>query len=126
VEEGQELPLDFIRTRLAEEVAVRPYFYGDFYPLVSFSLAADAWAAWQFDRPDLGEGMVLALRRQNSPFPRLEARLAGLDPDGRYEWRSLDSGATIQLTGRALMEQGVSIEIAEKPGTALFVYKRVV
>jgi hypothetical protein len=33
---------------------------------------------------------VLALRRQKSPFPRLEARLAGLDPDGRYEWRSLD------------------------------------
>jgi hypothetical protein len=76
--------------------------------------------------------MVLALRRQKSPFPRLEARLAGLDPDGRYEWRSLDGDAThrgpsalIHLTGRELMEQGISIEIAEKPGSALFVYKRV-
>jgi len=125
LEMGLELPLELIRRLLAEELAVREYFYGDFYPLVSFSLADDAWAAWQFDRPDLGEGMVLALRRQRSPFPRLEAPLRGLEPGACYEWRSWDSGAVGRRSGRELMEQGVCIEIADKPGSALFTYKRL-
>lgn len=125
VEEGKDLPLDMIRKMLSEEVTTRKYFYGDFYPLLSFTLANDAWAAWQFDRPDLGEGMVLALRRPKSPFPRMESSLHGLDPEARYEWRSLDSGAVAQISGRDLLEKGVSIEIGEKPGSALFIYKSV-
>lgn len=125
LEASLDLPLELIRKLLAEEHAVRAYFYGDFYPLVSFSLADDAWAAWQWDRPDLGEGMVLALRRQRSPFPRLEAPLRGLEPGARYEWRSLDGGAVSERSGRELVEQGICVEIAEKPGSALFIYKRV-
>jgi len=121
---GAHLPLDAVRKLMAEEGAMRKYFYGDFYPLVSFSLADDAWAAWQFDRPDLGEGMVLAFRRQHSPFRQLESPLRGLDADARYEWRSLDSGMTTQVSGRDLLEKGVCIEIADKPGSALFTYKR--
>jgi alpha-galactosidase len=109
---------------MAEEHAVRQYFYGDFYPLVSFSLANDVWAAWQFDRPDLGEGMVLALRRPRSPFPSLEAPLYGLEPDARYEWRDMDGGETRQVSGHELLERGITVEIADRPGSALFVYKR--
>jgi len=61
---------------------MRKYFYGDFYPLLSFSLAADAWAVWQYDRPDLGEGMVVAFRRFASPFAACRLTLQGLDPGG--------------------------------------------
>ena len=61
---------------MAEALAMRKYFYGDFYPLLSFSLAADAWAAWQYDRPDLGEGMVVAFRRHESPVPALGGKAA--------------------------------------------------
>ena len=125
VEEGKDLPLDMIRKMMAEEVATRKYFYGDFYPLYSFSMANDAWAAWQFDRPDLGEGMVLALRRPKSPFPKIEPALHGLDAEATYEWCSLDTGAVTKVSGRHLLEKGVSIEIAEKPGSALFIYKRI-
>ena len=125
MEMGVDLPLDVVRKLMAEEFAMRRFFYGDFYPLVSFSLADDAWAAWQFDRPDLGEGMVLALRRQHSPFPRLESPLRGLDPDARYEWRSLDSGTAIQVTAQDLMEKGARVEITDKPGSALLVYRRL-
>ena len=125
VDQGVVFPLDQVRQRMAEEHQVRWYFYGDFYPLVSFSLARDAWAAWQFHRPDLGEGMVLALRRPESPFPRLETTLRGLDPEAQYEWRSLDTGAIARVSGRELLEKGIVIEIGDKPGSALFVYKRV-
>jgi alpha-galactosidase len=125
LEMGTDLPLDLVRRLMREELLVRPYFYGDFYPLVSFSLADDAWAAWQFDRPDLGQGMVVAFRRPKSPFPRMETALHGLDPAARYEWRSLDGGATREMAGRELLKEGVAIEIAQKPGAALFVYQRV-
>ena len=42
------------------------YMLGDYYPLTPYSLAEDGWMAWQFDRPDLGEGMVQAFRRAQS------------------------------------------------------------
>jgi alpha-galactosidase len=104
---------------------VRPYFYGDFYPLVSYSTTTDTWAAWQFDRPDLGEGMVQAFRRQDSPFPVLEVRLQGLNPEARYAVEDLDSGKTWQATGAELAEAGFTLALSERPASALLVYKRL-
>jgi len=118
-------PPDWLRQRVAEQRALRPYFHGDFYPLLSFSLADDAWSASQFDRPDLGEGMVLALRRERSPFTRMQAVLRGLDAEAEYDVRSLDGGAPMQCCGRELAASGITIEISEQPGSALFVYKRI-
>jgi len=46
----------WLRRTLDELRATRLYFYGDFYPLLSYSLADDVWCAWQWDRPDLGGG----------------------------------------------------------------------
>jgi len=67
---GARLPVDHIRDLMQEALALRKIFYGDFYPLLAWSQSADAWAAWQYDRPDLGEGLVVAFRRAESPFPR--------------------------------------------------------
>ena len=72
---------DWLRQRLEELRLVHGYFSGDFYPLLAHSLADDVWAAWQFNRPDLAEGMLLAFRRDHSPFPSLVARLRGLEAD---------------------------------------------
>ncbi|UCH36039.1 MAG: alpha-galactosidase [Armatimonadota bacterium] len=118
-------PPQWLRDSVAEQRAVRQYFYGDFHPLLSFTLADDAWAAWQFDRPDLGEGMVLALRREHSPFVRMQAVLRGLDAAVRYEVRSRDGGGATTYAGRDLMGAGIAIEIAEQPGSALILYRRL-
>ena len=122
---GADLPLEKIREWMAEALAMRKYFYGDFYPLLSFSLADDAWAAWQYDRPDLGEGMVVAFRRNESPFAHWEARLQGLDPEGNYELCSWDDKTIQRMTGRSLMTDGFGVTIDEKPGSALFTYRRI-
>jgi hypothetical protein len=53
-----DLPIEMIWRWMDEARALRPYFYGEVFPLLSFSLAADALAARQYDRPDLGEGMA--------------------------------------------------------------------
>jgi alpha-galactosidase len=117
--------LDWLRAMLDQLNGVRPYFLGDFYPLVSFSLADDGWSAWQYDRPDLGEGMVLALRRPESPFSLMMPRLRGLKPDSQYELRDLDSGGVIQRAGRDLCETGLQLEISQRPGSRLITYKKI-
>jgi alpha-galactosidase len=119
------VPLDLLRSVLEEEVRVRPYFYGDFYPLLSYTLSTDAWAAWQFDRPDLGEGMAQFFRRQDCPFATMEgAKLQGLNPGATYEVEAVDSGKTWRATGRELMEEGFNLTIADRPGSALLIYKQ--
>ena len=115
----------WLRSRLSELVSVREYFLGDFYPLLSHSLADDVWAAWQFDRPDLGEGMVLALRRPNSPFAMMVPKLNGLDPNALYDVHDVDMGHTSRVAGRDLSESGVPIRIDEQPGSKLLVYKKL-
>ncbi|MCB9153726.1 MAG: alpha-galactosidase [Caldilineae bacterium] len=122
---GIDLPIQEIRRWMGEALTMRKYFYGDFYPLLSFSLAADAWAAWQYDRPDLGEGMVVAFRRHESPFPRWDAALKGLDPAASYELLSWDDRSVRRMAGEMLMVDGFSVLIEERPGSALFTYKRI-
>ena len=125
VEPTCKLPFDWLRKAMAEEFRVRKYFYGDFYPLLSFTLADDAWVAWQFDRSDLGEGMVLAIRRPNSPFITMVTLLRGLDPDAVYEFASQDGGDSIKAMGNDLMNMGFRIDIDEKPGSVLYIYKKL-
>jgi len=125
LESGANLPIDEIRQWMAEAAAMRKYFYGDFYPLLSFSLAADAWAAWQYDRPDLGEGMVVAFRRHECPFSNWQAKLQALDPASEYELFSWDDHSTRRIDGKALMTAGIGITVEEAPGSALFTYRRI-
>lgn len=122
---GLALSVDHLRELMGEALALRKYFYGDFYPLLSFSLDADAWAAWQYDRPDLGEGMVVAFRRHASPFPSWEARLKALEPHVLYELTSWDGQSTQRMSGKRFMADGFAVTIDDKPGTALFTYRRV-
>ncbi len=127
LEEKVDFPerLPVARELLAELWRVRPYFYGDFFPLLPFSLSAKAWAAWQFHRADMGEGLVLALRRPQSDQSRLESPLRGLDPSARYELQNADTGEVAVASGSELLEKGVCIDIAERPGSALVLYRRV-
>ena len=116
--------VDWLRARVQEQARVQKYFYGDLYPLVSFSLSTETWAASQYDRPDLGEGMVMAFRRQTSPFTQMQAVLHGLEPEAAYEVESLDTEAVVQASGAELMAEGLKVEIEEKPGSAVFVYRK--
>lgn len=117
--------VDWFKSMLGQMQRVRPYFTGDFYPLLSFTLADDAWAAWQFNRKDLNEGMILALRRPKSPFSAMIPKLEGLDPGAEYEVEDIDSGNKQLISGKDLLEKGISLQIEEQPGSRLLVYKRI-
>ncbi len=116
---------DLLRKLTKEWGKIAPYYYGDYYPLSAFTTANDAWMVWQFDRPDLGEGMVQAFRRADSPCAAMGFQLKGLDPNAKYRVTNVDIKGTKTMTGQQLMEKYLLIEILPQPGAALITYKKV-
>jgi alpha-galactosidase len=119
------LAFDLLRRLLAQWRQVADNYYGDYYPLTSYSTANDAWMAWQFDRPESGEGMVQAFRRPNSSIESERFKLRGLDPAARYVVTNLDVSGQTEVTGRELMENGLLISLKAQPDAALIAYQRV-
>jgi len=110
--------------RIEEHRAVKHLYTGDYYPLGSYSTAGNVWMAWQFHRPDLGEGLVQAFRRQESPEATAVYRLRGLEPALEYAVTNLDEPKPLRLSGRELMERGLTIRLAGKPSAAVLTYKK--
>jgi alpha-galactosidase len=77
-------PRDEARRCVAEMRANRKYWTGDFYPLTAWTMAADQWMAWQLHRPEADDGIVLAFRRQQSPYSELQVSLFGVKPERTY------------------------------------------
>jgi alpha-galactosidase len=103
---------------------VVPYFYGDYYPLTPYSLENNVWMGWQFDRPDLGEGMVQVFRRAESFYESARFPLRGLEPGAQYVISNLDTGKTQELTGRELAEAGLLVVAEKRPSAVVVVYKK--
>ena len=99
--------------------------YGDYYPLTPYSLTNSVWMAWQFDRPEQGDGVVQAFRRGNCDEPTRTFQLNGLDPSAHYKITNFDVKGSFKLSGRELMEHGLTVEIKDKPGAAIITYQRV-
>ena len=103
---------------------VAPYLFGDYYPLTSYSLEKNIWMAWQFDRPDLGEGMVQVFRREESPFETATFKLQGLVTDIRYTVKDMDKEGSVEITGKELMERGLPVALPKSPQASIFTYKQ--
>jgi alpha-galactosidase len=78
--------------------------------------------AWQFHRPDTGEGLIQVFRREESrievaPFP-----LRGLDPEATYTLHDFDSGTDRRYTGRALTA-GWRVEVPARRTAVLIRYR---
>ena len=109
---------------IAEFRALRPYFYGDFYPLTEYSTSDEAWAAFQWNRPEERDGIVLAFRRHQATESSITVVLHELEPDADYEVTFEDYGITVFKTGRQLGSE-LSVKIPEAPGSLLIKYRRV-
>jgi alpha-galactosidase len=120
------IDLNLLRRLMKEYRKVRPYIFGDYYPLTPYSLDSKVWAGWQFDRPDLGEGMVQMFRRPDSSEESKLVKLQRLEPDATYILTNLDldAAASSSMTGRQLMDEGLTIAIKERPGSALIIYRK--
>ncbi len=118
--------IDFalVRKFVDEWREVAPYYYGDFYPLTSWTYALDTWMAWQFDRPEEGQGLVQAFRRPRSNYTAARFKLRGLDPQATYALKNDDTAGTIEINGRELLDQGLSVIVKDRPGAVVITYKK--
>ena len=104
---------------------IAPNYFGDYYPLTPYSIDDSAWMAWQYNRPEKGDGMVQAFRRAQSPIEKVRFKLRGLDLAAQYSIRNLDQPGELRFTGRELAEQGLPVEIKDMPAAVIVTYEQV-
>jgi alpha-galactosidase len=109
---------------MAEFRSLRDYLYGDYYPLTEYATGDDAWAAFQWDRPEERDGIVLAFRRPMAPQASIVVKLGGLEAGADYEVNFDDYGVVVVRSGKELAE-GLTLKIPEAPASLLIKYKRV-
>ncbi len=103
-------------------------YYGDYYPLTAYSRDKKAWIAWQFDLPEEGRGVVQAFRRGENMDNAAEFPLRGVDPRSRYLLKELNGDGgdeEIEIAGRRLLEEGLSVTIDDRPGAAVITYRKI-
>jgi alpha-galactosidase len=118
----------FLPAQAVEDVAefnvLRPYWLGDYYPLTEYSTSDEAWAAFQWNRPEEQDGIVLAFRRNRSPESTMNLALHGLEPGADYEVSYEDYGIVTVKSGRELLSS-LALKIPEPAGSLLVKYHRV-
>ena len=121
----RDLDYDFCRRMLAQRKRIVDYYYGDFYPLTKYRTENDVWMAWQYDKPELGEGMIQAFRRPNSPAVTMQFQLRGIDTEASYSVTNFDEPKPRQFSGAELVNEGLIVSLAQRRQAALITYKRV-
>jgi alpha-galactosidase len=119
-----DLDYESIRRLYGQWREIGKYYTGDFYPLTPYSLENNVWMAWQFNRSDIGEGMVQAFRRADSFYESARLKLHGLDPDANYTITNFDFPDKTSMTGKELMEKGLPVTIADQPGAVVITYQK--
>lgn len=81
---AQGFSMEAARSIVAEAKANRAYWYGDFYPLSIASSDPEGFVAYQFHRPDLDAGLILAFRHAACVPVGLVVAPQGIDPGADY------------------------------------------
>ncbi|MHB1002175.1 MAG: NPCBM/NEW2 domain-containing protein [Armatimonadota bacterium] len=113
--------------RGSDEVKMlRPLYLGDYYPLTPMNASDDNWCAWQFNRPDLGEGFVLFFRRPECPTSLLDVSLQGLDASSMYQVdfrETYDIRETKKISGKEFSD--LHVDLDTKPASLLVHYRMI-
>ncbi|MBP9986504.1 MAG: alpha-galactosidase [Bacteroidales bacterium] len=113
-----------MRKNVEEYLAIRPYYYEDYYPLCQLDdlTADDIWVAYQMHRPSDDTGVIVAFRRPGAPEDTYTVKLCGLDPEKEYTVTSFDFEGESHFTG-AELAAGYTLEIAEPRGSLIIQYR---
>lgn len=122
----KDLDYPQLRKLAREWRRIMPCFHGDFYPSTPYSLAGENWIAWQFHHAGKNMGVIQAFRRAESHEASQVLPVSGVDPDTPYRVMNMDEKASAVMTGRTLLEKGLSITIPDRPGAAVVFYETVV
>lgn len=108
----------WLKKRVDEYRRIRRYFSCDYYNHGSKSFDLSSWGISQYHDAESSSGIVLAFRREESPFERVRIQLCGIREGEVVEVEDFDSGDRIRVCGKDELE----ILILEKRGCAVLGY----
>ena len=116
-------PREMLRAAIQEGKRIRKYYFGNLYTLTDVTTSPKDWQVRQYHRPTEGDGMLVAFRRDQSPYTGFRCALREIDTDTDYEV-ILSPGYTPSpgktMKGAELCN--VVLNIDEVPGSLLLEY----
>lgn len=117
--------IKLMRKYIDEYLSIRPFFYEDIYKLTDTTGNPDTWCAVQFDRPSEKDGIVQVFRRESSPYETATLAVKGIDIDCNYTFTDIDGEDEFTVSGKELIEIGLTITVSEKRKAKIYCYKAV-
>lgn len=117
-----EETLNWIRKINAEYLQVRPYFSCDFYPLTENSVGEGSWCAYQFDRPENGDGIIMIFKRLKAKGITYQFKLGGISEDEIYTFTNADTDEIFDLSGKDILNSGFNVTIHKTRTAKLLFY----
>ena len=114
----------WLREMCEEYLRVRPYLSKDIYPLTQPGAAKDTWCVAQYHDSDTDSGIILAFRRESSPYETALLDLKGISPDLNYSFTEAE-GESFTLSGASLVKDGYSLTIKDRRASKLYFYKKI-
>lgn len=74
------------------------------YPLSEVSTNDDVWCAMQYDRPKESDGLIIACRREKSPYEKAYYKLGGINSNKEYIFSDADGGK-FTVSGKELAKK---------------------
>jgi len=121
----KEIDYSTLRKLFADWRRMSAFYYGDYAPLTPYSQADDAWIAWQFHRPDKGDGVVQVFRRPASRESSITLKLRWLDAQAHYAVSTIEHQRIGVFSGRTLMQEGLLVELPNHPQAEVLQYRRL-
>jgi alpha-galactosidase len=121
-----ELDYSALRRLFNQWRQISPNYYGDFYPLTPWSRDPSVWMAWQFDRPESGQGVVQVFRRDQSFYESARLKLKGLESGARYTVTNLETpDAKTEFTAGQLLDPGLLVNIPGESSALVLSYEKL-
>ena len=121
--EFKESDVQWVRRINEEYKKVRPFLSCDFYPVILSPMDDSNWVVSQYNRPEHGDGVILAFRRPLSVCDRAQIQLKGLQEYKQYVFYDADSTDSFEISGKELLERPLSLFLPEKRSSKLIFYK---
>ncbi len=113
----------WLKKTLDEYRRIRKYYSCDFYNLGSAVYDLSSWAIWQYNDEETKSGIVLAFRRDESPFDRVKISLKGLCKCDTIELENLNDGTKSIITVTDSINGDLEIILPEKKSSVIYEYK---
>ena len=109
----------WLKKRVDEYRRIRRYFSCDYYNHGSKSFDLSSWGISQYHDAENGCGILLAFRREESPFERVTVNLKGICDGDLVEVENQDDGSKVRVYGK----DGINIWLSKRKSSGIFEYR---